>query len=142
MQFDPKIPLPPPVRPRPARTRLVGMSNGKTEIPVSQNGTVGGASAHDIAMQPTKSLAAPSLPVTPPHGLNGKRSGELSDSDISEQSRRHLMQLSGMMRAVRVPQQVAPEQLQDNAERYWPHRVQQTGPLPVGYVHRKQAFGR
>ncbi len=142
MRLDPKIPLPPPVRPRPARTRLVGMSNGKTEIPVSQNGTVGGASAHDIAMQPTKSLAAPSLPVTPPHGLNGKRSGELSNSDISKQSTTHLMQLSGMMRAVRVPQQVAPEQLQDNEEGYWPQGIQQTGPLPVGNLYGSEPFGR
>jgi len=142
MQFDPKIPLPPPVRPRPMRTRLVGMSNGKTEIPVSQNGNVGGASAHDIAMQPTKSLASPSLPVTPPHGLNGKRSGELSDSDISKQSTTHLMQLSGMMRAVRVPQQVAPEQLQDNEEGYWPRGIQQTGPLPVGNLYGSEPFGR
>ena len=142
MRFDPKIPLPPPVRPRPMRTRLVGMSNGKTEIPVSQNGTVGGASAHDIAMQPTKSLAAPSLPVTPPHGLNGKRSGELSNSDISKQSTTHLMQLSGMMRAVRVPQQVAPEQVQDNEEGYWPHGIQQTGPLPVGNLYGSEPFGR
>src|SRR5258708_1061223 len=142
MRFDPKISLPPPVRPRPVRTRLVGMSNGKTNTAVSQNGTVGGASAHDIAMQPTKSLAAPSLPVTPPHGLNGKRSGELSDSDISEQSTRHLMQLSGMMRAVRVPQQVAPEQLQDNGEGYWPHGIQQTGRFPVGNLYGSEPFGR
>jgi uncharacterized protein (TIRG00374 family) len=148
MRFDPKIPLPPPVRPRPTRTRLVGMSNGKTDIPVSLNGTVEGASAHDIAMQPTyamdfmASLDKQSLPVTPPHGLNGKRSGELSDSDISKQSTTHLMQLSGMMRAVRVPQQVAPEQLQDNEEGYWPHGIQQTGPLPVGNLYGSEPFGR
>jgi uncharacterized protein (TIRG00374 family) len=138
MRFDPNIPLPPPVRPRPMRTRLVGMSNGKTDTPVSQNGTVGGASAHDVAMQPTyamKSMAPPSLPVTPPHGLNGKRSGELSDSDISKQSTTHLMQLSGMMRAVRVPQQ-------DNEEGYWPHGIQQTGPLPVGNLYGSEPFGR
>src|SRR5260370_41989185 len=125
MRLDPKIPLPPTVRHRPVRTRLVRMSNGKTNTAVSQNGTVGGASAHDIAMQPTKSLAAPSLPVTPPHGLNGKRSGELSDSDISEQSTRHLMQLSGMMSAFRVPQQVAPEQLQHNEEGICQHGIHQ-----------------
>jgi len=148
MRFDPKIPLPPPVRPRPTRTRLVGMSNGKTDTPVSLNGTVEGASAHDIAMQPTyamdfmASLDKQSLPVTPPHGLNGKRSGELSDSDISKQSTTHLMQLSGMMRAVRVPQQVAPEQLQDNEEGYWPHGIQQTGPLPVGNLYGSEPFGR
>ncbi len=148
MRFDPKIPLPPPVRPRPTRTRLVGMSNGKTDTPISLNGTVEGASAHDIAIQPTyamKSLVSldkQSLPVTPPHGLNGKRSGELSDSDISKQSTTHLMQLSGMMRAVRVPQQVAPEQLQDNEEGYWPHGIQQTGPLPVGNLYGSEPFGR
>jgi uncharacterized protein (TIRG00374 family) len=148
MRFDPKIPLPPPVRPRPTRTRLVGMSNGKTDTPISLNGTVEGASAHDIAMQPTYamksmvSLDKQSFPVTPPHGLNGKRSGELSDSDISKQSTTHLMQLSGMMRAVRVPQQVAPEQLQDNEEGYWPHGIQQTGPLPVGNLYGSEPFGR
>jgi uncharacterized protein (TIRG00374 family) len=148
MRFDPKIPLPPPVRPRPTRTRLVGMSNGKTDAPISLNGTVEGASAHDIAIQPTYamksmvSLDKQSLPVTPPHGLNGKRSGELSDSDISKQSTTHLMQLSGMMRAVRVPQQVAPEQLQDNEEGYWPHGIQQTGPLPVGNLYGSEPFGR
>src|SRR5258708_17609698 len=108
------------------------MSNGKTEIPVSQNGTVGGASAHDIAMQPTKSLAAPSLPVTPPHGLNGKRSGELSNSDISKQSTTHLMQLSGMIRAVRVPPHVAPEQLQETEQGDCPPAIQQRRPFPGG----------
>ncbi len=146
MQFDPKIPLPPPVRPRPARTRLVGMSKGKTNTPVSQN--MEDASARDIAMQPTygmKSLASLGkqlLPIMHPHGMNGKGSGELADSDISKQSTTHLMQLSGMMRAVRMPQQVAPEQLQDYEEGYWPHGIQQTGPLPVGNLYGSEPFGR
>ena len=142
MQFRPRIPSPRPVRPRPTRTRLVGMSNGKSDTPVSN---VEGASTHDIAMRPTyvmKSLASQSLPVTPPHGLNAKGSGELPDNDISEQSTTHLMQLSGMMRAIRVPQQVAPEQLQDNEEGYWPHGIQQTGPLPVANLYGREPFGR
>src|SRR5215469_414481 len=145
MQFDPKIPLPPPVRPQPIRTRLVGMSQGKTDTPIAQNGNMEGASDYDIAMQPTRSLTSPSkypLPLKSPHRLNGKASGELSDSDISKQSTTHLMQLSGMMRAVRVPQQVAPAQVQDNEEGYWPYGIQQTGPLPVGNLYGSEPFGR
>jgi len=155
MQFDPVNPLLPPVRPRPARPRLVGMSNGKTDMPVAQSTNVESNTAGDVAMQPTRSmkLAAAvdnrSLQIPPSNDVNTKVATHPLD-DISSQSTVHLMQLSGMMHAVRVPKQVAPDGAQgisrevslDGEEGYWPYGIQQTGPLPVGNLYGREPFGR
>jgi uncharacterized protein (TIRG00374 family) len=156
MEFDPDNSLP-PVRPRPVRTRLVGMSNGKTDTPVLQKTTVESNTDDDVAMQPTRSLnpMAPedqrSFPVPSSNGVHKKGSAYPLDNDISSQSTSHLMQLSGMMRAVRIPQQAPPDGDQsiskeevslDDEEGYWPYGIQQTGPLPVTNLYGREPFGR
>jgi len=157
MQFDEVKSLPPPVRPRPARTRLVGMGNGKTDTPAPQNIFVEDtpASSGDISMQPTLSMQKVAsrdkkpLLVTPPIRMNGKETTNPSDFDISSQSTVHLMQLSGMLPAVRLPRQEEPvkfQSSQDNSaydeEGYWPFGIQQTGALPVINLYGREPFGR
>src|SRR6266702_3934703 len=56
MQFDNVDSLPPPVRPRPVRTRLVGIKNGKVDTPVPHKTTTESDTNSDVAMQPTISL--------------------------------------------------------------------------------------
>ncbi len=155
MQFDPVNSLPPPVRPRPVRTRLVGMSNGKTDTPVPQNTKVESYTVGDVALQPTRSLKLAesvdkrSLQIPPSNGVNTKGTTHPLD-DISSQSTANLMQLSGMMRAVRMPQQTTPDGVQsifkevspDDEEGYWPYGIQQTGPLPVTNLYGREPFGR
>src|ERR1051326_8327268 len=57
----------------------------------------------------------------------------------------HLMHLSGMMQAIRIPtqptnhQSVAPVL---NEEGFWPNGIQQTGPLPVVNLYGSEPFGR
>ena len=155
MQFDPINSLPPPVRPRPVRTRLVGMLNGKTHTPVPQSTNAESDMNGDVTLQLTHSLKTEmpvekrSFPATTSNGMNGKERIYPSD-DISSQSTVHLMQLSGMMRAVRIPQQVAHNGAQsiskevgfDDEEGYWPEGIQQTGPLPVVNLYGREPFGR
>ncbi len=155
MQFDQVNSLPPPVRPRPARPRLVGMSNTKIDTSVPQNTQAGDDTDGDAAMQPTHSLQPvvsvdrESFPIPPSNGVNGEETTQLLH-DISSQSTVHLMQLSGMMRAIRIPQQGAPENSQsvsnevslDDEEGYWPYGIQQTGPLPVVNLYGSEPFGR
>jgi uncharacterized protein (TIRG00374 family) len=156
MQFDPVNSLPPPFRPRPARTRLVGMSNGKTDTPVPQSTKVESDTDGDVAMQPTRSMKPTasvdkrSFPVPLSNGVNGKGSTHPLDNDIGSQSTVHLMQLSGMMRAIRIPQQGAPENSQsvsdgvnlDDEEGYWPQGIHQTGAMPVVNLYGSEPFGR
>src|SRR6266705_608604 len=156
MLFD-YVNLPPPLRPRPTRTRLVGISNGKTDSLVPQNTSAEIDSASDIAMQPTysmdpmTSIDEKSLPAMPPFALNGKGTTDPPDDDISRQSTAHLMQLSGMMNAIRMPRQDArtgnSQSISNdgdyNAEEgYWPYGIQQTGPLPVVNLYGREPFGR
>ena len=65
----------------------------------------------------------------------------------------HLMQLSGMMRAIRMAKQPSPQQnaasISYNSgnsdyceEGYWPNGIQQTGPLPVVNLYGSEPFGR
>lgn len=70
--------------------------------------------------------------------------------DISTQSTQHLMQLSGMMRAIRVPPKtdngvgpLSPLPSADDAEEgYWPFGIQQTGALPIVNLYGREPFGR
>src|SRR6266516_984191 len=156
MRFDYVNSLP-PIRPPPTRTRLVGMSNGKTETPLPQNTSAEVDSACDIAMQPTHSLDPltsidkQSLPVTSPFDMSGKGRTDPLDDDMSKQSTAHLMQFSGMMKAIRIPRQDArtgnSQSISNdgdyNAEEgYWPYGIQQTGPLPVVNLYGREPFGR
>ncbi len=67
--------------------------------------------------------------------------------DLSVQSNQHVMRLSGMMRAVRLPAP-APHEFSPNShdadmiEEYWPKGIQQTGPLPVVNLYGSEPFGR
>ncbi len=56
MQFDDVDSLPSPVRPRPVRTRLVGMKNGKVDTLVPHKTSTESGTDGDVAMQPTISL--------------------------------------------------------------------------------------
>ena len=186
MQNDPNFL--PPVRQRPNRTRLVGMSNG--QYYKQKNVNENDAATNDIATQPTVSMRSvtspdrPSFQGTQPWNDGGNRNGmpgpgqdasrlqapatdndrlqirpeysisnhpDLDDSDISTQSTVHLMQLSGMMRAVRIPQRGAndsPANMSNTAanvdleEGYWPHGIQRTGPFPVVNLYGAEPFGR
>jgi uncharacterized protein (TIRG00374 family) len=156
MRFDFVNSLP-PIRPRPTRTRLVGMSNGKTDTPVPQTTNAEVDSACDIAIQPTHSMDSlisidkQPLPVTSHFDKNGKeRTGRLDD-DITKQSTAHLMQLSGMMKTIRIPRQDArtgnSQSISNDGdynaeESYWPYGIQQTGPLPVVNLYGREPFGR
>lgn len=70
--------------------------------------------------------------------------------DISTRSTQHLMQLSGMMRAIKVPPktgngngQPSPLPPADDAEEgYWPFGIQQTGALPIVNLYGREPFGR
>jgi uncharacterized protein (TIRG00374 family) len=119
MQIDPDT-LPPPIRPRPARPRLVGMETRQTN---------------------------PYSTPVPQHDAD--ESGSMRD-DISTQSTQHLMQLSGMMRAIKVPAQngwrngsASPAPTTNDAEEgYWPYGIQQTGALPIVNLYGREPFGR
>lgn len=123
----------------------------------------------DAAVQPTKLLPLyqspgqaaqrgrplqphPSLPVTPPFSFKSiPDTGDDPDlDDISIQSTARLMQLSGMVRAVR-PQrpseagrdkQPVSQSGLEVVEEYWPNGIQQTGPLPVINLYGSEPFGR
>jgi uncharacterized protein (TIRG00374 family) len=72
------------------------------------------------------------------------------DDDISTLSTRHLMKLSGMMQAVRIPQTGANGNASSPSNRanvnleegYWPHGIQRTGPFPVVNLYGTEPFGR
>jgi uncharacterized protein (TIRG00374 family) len=156
MQFDDVDSLPPPVRPRPVRTRLVGIKNGKVDTPVPHRTTTESDTNGDVAMQPTISLEKTvsvhkkSVLETPSNEVHRKISAHLFDEDISSQSTTHLMQLSGMTPAIRIPKQDTPENSQSaidglspgDEEGYWPYGIQQTGPLPVINLYGREPFGR
>src|SRR5437763_2780980 len=156
MQFDNVDSLPPPVRPRPVRTRLVGIKNGKVDTPVPHRTTTESDTDGDVAMQPTISLEKAvsvdqkSVPASPSIEVHRKISVHLFNEDISNQSTMHLMQLSGMMPAIRIPKQSAPENSQSvnggfnlgDEEGYWPYGIQQTGVLPVINLYGREPFGR
>lgn len=155
MEFDNADSLPPPVRPRPVRPRLVGIKNGKVDIPVSHRATESDTDG-DIAMQPTISLEKAasvrkkSVSTSPSNGVHRRISARLVTQDISNQSTMHLMQLSGMMPTVRIPKLDAPEYTQyangrfsmEDEEGYWPYGIQQTGLLPVINLYGREPFGR
>jgi uncharacterized protein (TIRG00374 family) len=156
MQFDNVDSLPPPVRPRPVRTRLVGMKNGKVDTPVPHKTTTESDTNGDVAMQPTITLEKTvsdnkkSVQAPPSNGVPRKISAHLFVEDISSQSTMHLMQLSGMMPAIRIPKQGTLENSQSangklslgDEEGYWPYGIQQTGPLPVINLYGREPFGR
>ena len=160
MQFDKVDSLPTPVRPRPVRTRLgtrlVGINNEKIDPPVPQRTTTEINADGDIAMQPTITLKlkeavnSRAVPVPASNGVYRKGATHPLDDDISSQSTMHLMQLSGMMPAIRIPQKSAPENSQSvsdgfsmgDEEGYWPYGIQQTGPLPVVNLYGREPFGR
>jgi uncharacterized protein (TIRG00374 family) len=107
----------------------------------------------DIAQMPTNhmhSVQKPSLPL--PSSLPYQNSSISPDSDhdtdnLSAQSNRHLMRLSGMMPAVRLPASPPDENSPDSQhtsinEEYWPQGIQQTGPLSVVNLYGSEPFGR
>src|ERR1700730_7375328 len=86
------------------------------------------------------------LLLTSPFDFDNQPSAD--PGDISSQST-HLMQLSGMMQAIRLPRPQADTQKEPGAnetsaiiEEYWPNGIQQTGALPVINLYGAEPFGR
>ena len=161
MQFDPEA-LPPPIRPRPARTRLVGMEkkqNNPYSTPVPQHeASANGSQPDDVSAQPTLAIDAMQTRITGPAGpmlivpsfrIRPEHSASFMH-DISLQSTHHLMQLSGMMRAIKMPPKtdngngpISPIPASEDAEEgYWPFGIQQTGALPIVNLYGREPFGR
>jgi uncharacterized protein (TIRG00374 family) len=150
-----------PVRPIRRPTRLIKYPMLPSLVPETPSKMVEDDAEIDVAMQPTYLLDAignipehpSSMPMTPPYAFSKipvtDADMRLDDEDISTTSTRHLMQLSGMVRAVRPPQsQYRPHSMGDNAgmgiteEEYWPHGIKRTGPLPVINLYGSEPFGR
>src|SRR5258706_7192745 len=103
----------------------------------------------DVAQQPTTGMevvSAPLLLFTSPFDFDNQPFADLDD--ISSQST-HLMQLSGMMQAIRLPRPQPDTQKEQGAgetsasiEEYWPKGIQQTGTLPVVNLYGVEPFGR
>jgi uncharacterized protein (TIRG00374 family) len=155
MEFDDVDSFPPPVRPRPVRTRLVGLKNRKIDAPETHR-IKDRDSYGDVAMQPTISLenAVPihkkSVASSRSNGTHKRISGYLFDEDISKQSTVHLMQLSGMMPAIRVAKPGFPENAHGtkdglylgDEDGFWPNGIQQTGALPIINLYGREPFGK
>jgi uncharacterized protein (TIRG00374 family) len=152
MQFDKVDSLSPPVRLRPARTRLIGINNDRVDAPASQRKITVSDTEGDIAIQPTISFKQTeavnkrSDPVPPSNDMHHNVLAHPFNDDISSQSTMHLVKLSGMM----PPRKGAPENAQSasdgfslgDEEGYWPYGIQQTGPLPVVNLYGCEPFGR
>lgn len=80
-----------------------------------------------------------------PHAarLNERRNEE---HDLSKVSTAHLMQLSGMMRAMHVPRQLNQQYNAGTStgvvEEWWPDGIQQTGAMPIVNLYGREPFGR
>jgi uncharacterized protein (TIRG00374 family) len=93
-------------------------------------------------------------PITPAHGFNEVATSQYPVSDVSEQATMHLMRLSGMMPAIRLPRPIPRNQplptvprtendgIFDHEEGWWPNGIQQTGPLPVVNLYGSEPFGK
>ncbi len=164
MQFDPDT-LPPPIRPRPARPRLVGIDKKQTayyNTPEPEQGASANSSPiNDVSAQPTVAInsmqtgkpstaqATPPMSIVPTFRIRTAQAATYMQ-DISTQSTQHLMQLSGMMRAIKMPPKtdningpLSPLPIADDAEEgYWPFGIQQTGALPIVNLYGREPFGR
>jgi uncharacterized protein (TIRG00374 family) len=164
MQFDPDT-LPPPIRPRPARPRLVGIDKKQTSYyntPVPPyDASANSPLLDDVSSQPTAAIdstqtsntppaqATPPMPIVPTFRIRPAQAASYMQ-DISTQSTQHLIQLSGMMRAIKVPPKtgngngpLSPLPPADDAEEgYWPFGIQQTGALPIVNLYGREPFGR
>lgn len=134
-------------RPRLARTRFVGIDPAQQITgPLPHTDDLGLDQARSIADQPTAATTKPQVVAVKravrPH-LPAAFLHESWNAPIENQSTAHLMQLSGMMRPVRVhgtaplPAQAAVEE-----DGYWPLGIQQTGPLPIHNLYGREPFGR
>jgi uncharacterized protein (TIRG00374 family) len=154
MQFDPDS-FPPPIRPRPTRPRLVGIENMQTGPLSVQSPGAGRPSSEDVSTQPTIALDAlqsrhtPRMQFKMPVARQRSEPPASTPPDTSMQSTQHLMQLSGMMRAIKAPAQnglIPPAASMpatgDAEEGYWPFGIQQTGALPIVNLYGREPFGR
>jgi uncharacterized protein (TIRG00374 family) len=122
-----------------------------------KNGSTELDAVNDVANQPTKQMqqvSKPPHPITPAYNLGWLSPADLEPDldDIGSQST-NLMQLSGMLRTIRV-QQPQPSRQRNAAnsnndgamniieEEYWPYGIQQTGALPIVNLYGSEPFGR
>ncbi|HLX58965.1 MAG TPA: lysylphosphatidylglycerol synthase transmembrane domain-containing protein [Ktedonobacteraceae bacterium] len=142
MHYDPNASPPLMRRSLPTRPRLVGMDDKQQQ-------------GNDIAMQPTISME----PLQNVNETNSPAAHRfhfkplpvtVDANDVSQQSTTSLVQLSGMIRPIKMPPQngnssapPAPSQfVADQEEGYWPFGIQQTGALPVLNLYGREPFGR
>jgi uncharacterized protein (TIRG00374 family) len=132
-------------RPRLARTRFVGLDRTQqTTSPLSNTGDLSLDQANSIADQPAATTTKPQV-VSVKKAVRPRLPAaflfENWNTPIENQSTAHLMQLSGMMRPVRLPD-AAPAQASADEDGYWPLGIQQTGPLPIKNLYGREPFGR
>lgn len=101
----------------------------------------------DVAAQPTQHLEGlDNPPKTPFANLPPLSDEDFDDEgfDISVLSTHHLMQLSGMMRAVNIKkeQQTRANKNMDEVVEWWPDGIKQTGPVPVVNLYGREPLGR
>lgn len=152
MQFDPDtLPLPglnsAPLPQRGANDLLSAhelRSDGSPFYDVSRQSTLG------LELMPLRN--APRAQIVPSFRFRPGHSASLLQN-ISAQRTQHLMQLSGMMRTVKVPSHtprpgtghgpLSPlPSTYDAEEGYWPFGIQQTGALPIVNLYGREPFGR
>lgn len=140
---------------RPARlvkyTHISGARDAAQDPPVK----AASSGVLDVALQPTQGMTpVPPAPLdTPPFSFTRIpiTEDDLAPDDFSNQSTASLMQLSGMVRAVRPARAASASRAngpvsqsggEQVIEEYWPNGIQQTGPLPVANLYGAEPFGR
>lgn len=136
MQYNQDNPDKSATRPRLVRTRFVGVDTAQqARGSVSTTGAPDNKRASETIRTPQKKAARA--------GNKAARPDLDSSSTSSNQNTAHLMQLSGMMRAIRksdaTPSVKAVETEEDG---YWPLGIQQAGPLPIVNLYGRTPFGR
>jgi uncharacterized protein (TIRG00374 family) len=159
MQYDPDATQ--TIPPRRNRARLIGTNNKQLTPPGKEQANTISTPHADIAMQPTasmKTMGSSFGTKTPDpqtsHDVKQNSSPDSFninlDTNISDQITSRLIQLSGRIPAVRVTPHAPHEQNTtlplpndpDLEDGFWPHGIQQTGPLPIVNLYGREPFGR
>ncbi|TMC20577.1 MAG: flippase-like domain-containing protein [Chloroflexi bacterium] len=108
------------------------------------------AGARMTLVQPTLKLAQPTSIVADDKkhiSAEGKAVQESQSHkavNAHQDSKAYLMQLSGMVRAVRLPKEPTGDLAQDQpiVEEFWPEGIKRTGALPIVNLYGAEPFGR
>ncbi|HEU5382016.1 MAG TPA: lysylphosphatidylglycerol synthase transmembrane domain-containing protein [Ktedonobacteraceae bacterium] len=126
-------------RPRLARTRIVEMNHASQTTGTHNRGKESPDHTGNPVQQRVTPAAWKATQANPPSSLTI----DSQNGSSTNQSTTHLMQLSGMIRAIRKTD-VALNSLTASSEEdgYWPLGIQQAGPLPIVNVYGRASFGR